>query len=506
MATQISLKEAVELAAVDGDFFGMFFFPNACRQAPPDFHVELNDALDSETDEFVGAMIARGFGKTTKLRIYIARRIAYRISRTIVVVGKSQEAAMKTLEWVMRAVQHNELFAKTFALEKGKRWTASDLEIKCCVYDENGKEIPSKTIFIRVIAVGITGSIRGINIDDFRPDLIVVDDPCDEENTATPEQRKKMSDLFFGALAKTLAPKVDSPFAKMVLLQTVLNREDLISTCAKDPQWKVLVFSCFTKNSQGEEVSRWEDRFPTEKLLADKQAHVTRNQLPLWLREMECKVVSEETAAFSESWLKYWDVLPQGGRRCLAIDPTPPPAQGKQSLNPKLDDAVIMAMQTFRGQMYVLEYVTFKSPDPVEFITAVFTMARKWKIKLAGFETTLFQRILAYMFRQEMRKEKFWLVTQEVEDRRPKPVRIQQEVAPIAQAGDLYIRPEHSKLIQQFLEFPDVNHDDVIDALSIGIITLAKYSVIEEDYIEGEYSIQDPDDPDGRLEWVRGAP
>ena len=226
------------------------------------------------------------------------------------------------------------------------------MEIEAVSYDEAGNE---EVITIRILAYGMSGSIRGINIDDWRPDLIVVDDPCDEENTATSEQRKKMNDLFFGALSKTLAPRIDSPYAKMVLLQTVLNKDDLISQTVKDPQWTSLVFSCFETGPDGKPRSRWEERFPTEDLLADKAAHIARNQLPLWLREMECKCTSEETSAFLERWLNYYETPPEKGKRCLSVDPTPPPRDGDTSLNKKLDDAVIMATQMTVGQFYLLE-------------------------------------------------------------------------------------------------------------------------------------------------------
>lgn len=507
MDTAVSIKEAVELGAVDPQFFGAFFFPKACRQDSPDFHQELDQALDNPDDRYVSAMIARGYAKTTKVRLYVARRLAYRISRTILIVGKSQEAAIKSLEWIKKAVIFNRLYADTFGITRGGIWTADDIEVDLNEYGPNGEK--TGVTVVRILALGMTGSLRGINIDDFRPDLIIVDDPCDEENTATVEQRKKMNDLFFGALAKSLAPKVDSPFAKMVLLQTVLNKEDLISQCHKDPQWRSLRFSCFKEDERGQLVSRWESRFPTKDLLLEKRAHIERNQLSLWLREMECKVTSEETSAFKEKWLQYWDVLPPGGKRCIAVDPTPPPKADSQGLNPKLDDAVILALQMTKGKYYVLDYATFKSPDPFEFITEIFTMARKWKIKLTGFETVLFQRVMAAVLKRQMKDERFWLTVQEVEDKRNKKVRIQQDLSGIANAGDLYIRPEMHELRQQFIEFPDVNHDDLLDALSIGVNTLLRYNVLEladEDFIEAEYAVIDPEDPHGKLNWVRGAP
>ena len=287
---QITLEEAVQLGAVDSEFFGQFFFSKTCRQASPPFHREMDTALDDPENRFVDCMVFRGGAKTSKLRLLTAKRISYGLARTIVFVGKSQEHAVKSVSWLKNAVKRNSLWAESFGLKPGGKWADTEIEIIHDVLD----------IRITVVALGITGSVRGVNIDDYRPDLIVVDDPCDEENTATAEQRKKISDLFFGALQKSLAPASEAPHAKMVLLQTVLDDDDLISVCQRDSQWKSLTFSCFGADGQ----SIWPERWTTEELLKDKQAHVERNQLSLWLREMECRVVGEEGNAF----------LPQIGR------------------------------------------------------------------------------------------------------------------------------------------------------------------------------------------------
>ena len=50
---------------------------------------------------------------------------------------------------------------------------------------------------VTLIPKGITGQVRGIKIEDYRPDLIVVDDIDNEETTATETQRQKQSDLLY---------------------------------------------------------------------------------------------------------------------------------------------------------------------------------------------------------------------------------------------------------------------------------------------------------------------
>lgn len=487
---QVDIAEAVKLGAADPEFFGRFFFAKTCRQPSPLFHRELDNALDDTEHRYVSSMIFRGGAKTSRLRLYVAKRIAYGLSRTILFVGKSQEHAVKSLEWLQSAVEHNRLYAQTFGLRKGKKWTGTEIEIY-----HGTDNVP-----IRIIALGITGSVRGVNVDDYRPDLIVVDDPCDEENTATPEQRKKIADLFFGALAKSLAPRSEAPHAKMVLLQTVLNDDDLISLTVKDPQWKSLVYGCFDESGE----SRWPDRFLTKELREEKQAHIARNQLSLWLREMECKVVSQETSAFLADWLQYWVVVPDTGITMICCDPTPPPkddASGK--LKAKLDDAVVMVIRIAGGNVYVCDYYTTKSPDPDELIAKIFEFATNWRCQTLCLETVLFQRVLAKMLEKEMLSRRQWLTIKKVEDKRKKETRIRQEISSRASHRRLFVHPTMVSFIEQYTAYPQVNHDDILDCLTIGLSSINPW--MEKGTIEGEYSVVEDDDAPALPHW-RSAP
>ena len=53
------------------------------------------------------------------------------------------------------------------------------------------------------------------------------DDVIDEENSATPEGRAKLEDLLYGAVKGSLAPATEFPDAKLVMLQTPLNKEEV---------------------------------------------------------------------------------------------------------------------------------------------------------------------------------------------------------------------------------------------------------------------------------------
>lgn len=494
----ISIDDAVALGAHDGCFFGHTFFPRAFKQESPYFHKQMDDILLDPETRYASFMMFRGSAKTTKTRCMVAQRISYAVSRVILVVGKSQEHAMRTVRWIKKAVEWNDKWTKTFQLSKGGKWSDAEIEIVHGKFeDENGGPLR-----ITVLAVGMTGSIRGINIEDMRPDFIIADDPCDEENTGTPEQRKKTNALFFGALEKSLAPKSENPYAMMVLLQTILNSSDLISLTVKARHWRSLVMPCF--DEKGESV--WPERKPTKELLEEKQNHIDIGELPLWLREMECKCVSEETASFKTTTLQFWDTLPEAGHTFLTVDPTPPAKDktGQTKLSDKLDDAVIMAMKALDNRIFVCEYYTCKSPDPDEFITKLFDMSKAWKTKTVVLETILFQRMVKWALEKRMQQERYYLnIITDEDDKRHKPDRIRQEVSARANNRMLYIHKDMTKLQDQFTMYPDVNHDDVLDALSIGCKYIQPWMLAPNVY-EGDYFEVNENAP--RLENWRSAP
>lgn len=470
----VPVAEVVKLAAVDDDFYCMHFFPKTFRQGMPSFSWEMNAALNDPTARYVAFKMFRGSAKTTRIRARVSKHIAYAISRVILFVSNSQRHSIYSLRWLRKQVEFNTKWAQTYGLVKGATWSEEVLEIRHTVADCS----------IFVLAVGITGQIRGINLDDFRPDFIVLDDPDNEETTATPEQREKTSDLVFGALIKSLAPPTEAPLAKVVLGQTPLNKFDLITKCEADPAWRTVTISCF--DSRGRSV--WEDRFPTEWLQGEKENHIRMNKLSLWMREMEVKIVAKELASFRQDWLQYWEILPDDLRYVIAIDPA-------SSDNPKADDQVIGAIGykflAGRLHVYLCEYTAVIGEAIEEAAATFFHFKRKYRPHKGIVESIAYQRVLAQYLEGKMREQKTWMVIDQVQDKRRKADRIEQEVTPVAGDFRLHCRREHIKFIEQFCEYSPLAkmHDDVLDMVAIAIAGIKNYGATSDDYYEGEYSL-----------------
>lgn len=453
---EVKIGELVNLCAVDGQLYSRTFFPRAFRQDGAPFHKDLWNVLEDRRHHRAALSVFRGGAKTTLLRAFTSKRIAYGISNTIMFVSNSQDHSIKSIEWLKKQVEFNKLWASIFKLSKGSKWSEEFIKIQHGIYNRE----------ISVVAVGITGQIRGLNIEDFRPDLIVVDDPCDEENTGTPDQRRKMAELFFGALEKSMAPVSESPAALMALLQTPLQEEDLLNLCLKDPQWAARTYPCFTPDGE----SAWPTRWSTETLLADKEAHIRRNHLSLWLREMECRITSPETSLFRSEWLQHYDILPEGMAVYIGIDPTPPPSEREiQGGLRKKDSEVITAIGVHGSKRFVLEIASSKGHTPEWTITTLFRMIRRWQPMSVRVEGVAYQRTLKWLIEQEMKKRGVYFLVNSPPDNRKKAIRIQQAFSGLASSGNLFIDPTMTTFQEQFIAYPNVAHDDELDAVAMAL-------------------------------------
>ena len=462
----VTPQEAVNLGAVDSVFYARYFFPKTFRQTSPDFHRDVWQKLEDPSNRYVALAMFRDGAKTTILRAFASKMIAYGLAHTILNIGKSERAAMRSNRWLMKQVEMNAFWAQTFGLIRGGKWTEEEFEV---LHGVDGYPIT-------VLAFGMTGSIRGVNIGDYRPDLIIVDDPCNTENTATKEQREKTKTLLFADIAKTLAPASEAPHAKMVLLQTPLAREDAIDFCTNDPEWKSAVYSCFDEKGQ----SRWEVRYPTEAFIKDKEHHIRRGMLSLWMREKECKIVSTEMAAFRLENLKYYEKLPDYATYLLAIDPA-------SSDSKEADDMAMTVVAFHTGDVYVADYRLFRGYDFDHLASEFFFFLRTYHPRQVIVESVSYQRTLVWHLRREMEKQRTFATILPVEDRRRKSDRIIQALGGLSGFGHLYVKGTHVEFVQQFAEYgPTVKmKDDLLDAVSMAIT--AANPALEGAILDGEY-------------------
>lgn len=505
MQTEVSLREAVELGAVDSEFFYRFFFPKTVRLPSPAFHRDIDKVLDGP-DPFVNLLVFRGGAKTTKLRLFTSKRISYGISKTVLFVSKSQAHASRSLRWIRKQVQFNKAWTTAFGLHLGDKWNDEELHI---INEANESSI-------WIVALGVTGSVRGVNFDDYRPDLIVCDDLLTAENTASALQREKMSALVLTDVKESLAVRAEAPDRKMVLINTPQRFGDITQECLADAQFHSQIFGCWLPGTENLPIdmrkSIWEEAKPTAELIAECKAAIARNKLSYFSKEQECKLVTPETSDFRADWIRYHG---EGTDKptppihdmyiVLVIDPVPPPSDLEIAAGlARKDFEALTVLGRFNNEVYVLEISTNKGHQPTWTVSEFFRLAHKWQIRKALVETVAYQKVLSWLIREAMKRMGRYYLVEEFGrgDKRKKVQKIAQGLQGVLSNGQLFVRKDMANLIEQIIYHPNVDHDDELETVAIGVTDLLNHGM---DLPEGGNGELD-EDKIPMLEYSGGCP
>lgn len=472
---KLSPGELVKLAAVDDDLYCRTFFPKTFRLKSPPFAREMSDAFHNPSVRFLNLIAYRGSAKTTRARVFTSKNIAYGESNTILYIGSSEPAALRSIRWLKAHVTKNKLWASTYGLEPGDKWSESEIEIR--------HKTLSRPIW--VIGVGIESTnIRGINFGgeegDYRPDLIVGDDILQDENSATEAQREKMSNLILSAVKNSLISRVERPNAKMVILNTPQHREDFCQQAKVDPEFKTIEVPCWTKETLDkpvmEQVSAWEEHYPTADLRAEKLAAMARNKLSMFTKEKEVRLTTSESKAFRPEWPKIIrGAKPDRAFNVMGIDPVPPPSERQRAMGMEGKDyEALYVWGRYDGEYFLQEGSRNRGHEPNWTVNEFFRLAFTWRIARAVVEAVAYQRTLKWILEQEMKRRRQYYNIIPLVDKRKKSTRIISVFSGISSQGLINIGPEDTIFYQQYCDFSehqDITDDD-LDASAIALSDL----------------------------------
>lgn len=464
---ELTFEEILMMSAQSGSFFSRFFLSKTFSLSSPVFHEELWGILENPEHRYVCVEVFRDGAKTTITRAFTLKSICFATCKLILFLSESRAQARTSVEWIAQRIREStgpNSVGKFFGLKVGKLDNRDELEIENHLYGTK----------IRIIAAGADSQVRGYNIDDDRPDLIVADDflPGEVQGTTTLEATVNK---FFGAVVNSLAAKALNPFAKIVNLATRTAVKDIIGHCELDKRWVCVKFSVFDAN--GESV--WPSKWSTEDLKNDKAGHAAMNKLSVWLREKECKLVTSETTTFKSEWLTLFnpEELPDGVIYFIGLDPVPPPSDEalKKGLKKK-DWECFTVLGFLRGYYFIVEQTQNKGHEIDWTLDEFFHLINKYRPKAVGIESVAYQRTIAKQLREQMRiKREYTQVYEILDGKRSKFHRITDEISPLAQNGFMAVSQSCTLYIQQFTEYPGVEHDDHLDSAAISILTAKRY-------------------------------
>ncbi len=170
--------------------------------------------------------------------------------------------------------------------------------------------------------------------------------------------------------------------------------------------------------------------------------------------------IDEDNMVFLPDWIQYYDVEPKTSNNYIIVDPA-------ISERRKADYSCVMCVGAVKDRdLYVLEYVR-KRVNPSDLIEIILSMAQRRGALKVAIESVAYQQALSHFFQKEIKEKGIYLQVEEVKPGRneSKDLRIR-GLQPMAREGRIFIKPHHTELRSEMLDFPYGAHDDVIDTLA----------------------------------------
>jgi|GEM_PF-283846 predicted phage terminase large subunit-like protein len=394
----------------------------------------------------------RGHGKSTRMALaYPLWRLLTKRSRFVVLVASSEREAQRSLKFIKWELLGNELIVNDFGNLRTETWRADYVELA------NGTAIQ---------ALGANSSMRGLRFKDpttgktFRPDLVICDDIMRDELAYSSVQREKLYDWF----KRTVLPLGKDIF--IVVINTIFHADDLPSRLLREIEegklssWLGLRFSAFLEDGK---TPLWPEYWSRKALEEKKQALGSLKFATEYMNEP----LLEEDRLFKEEWFQFYSAKELPERDSLEVVMGVDPAVGKAGGD---YSAIVVLGRHGSGLLYVLETYARKV-SPTGFMDALFEIYERWKPGVILFETVAFQEVYKDEILREGSRRGIFLPIKEVKPRASKEVRAQ-KLAPLIENGLLLFRKEQKLLIQQLVEFPKGDHDDLVDALVYAVLAL----------------------------------
>jgi hypothetical protein len=121
-------------------------------------------------------------------------------------------------------------------------------------------------------------------------------------------------------------------------------------------------------------------------------------------------------------------------------------------------------------KIFLCEYRTMRGHDPDWSVATFFELLERWKPIKLKVESVAYQRTLAWLIERAMRQRgRFIQVDAHVPEKRKKSYRIIDSIGAAVANSQLFVSPTHLEFIEQFTSYPNVVHDDLIEAVAVGV-------------------------------------
>lgn len=458
-STGIDIQAAKIRGMWDIDFFAMLCMPLVFKYKLPDFYKYVFALLSTREDADIGRIVRfalglpRGHAKTTFIKILICWLIVYDKVSFAAIVCATDDMAENLLADVSNILGSPNMEAIFGAWEMNL--TTDNKTQKIAYYHER---------IIILVAKGAGSALRGLNIDNKRPDLIFCDDAQTKECDESPTERVKFR-KWLTAMFKIIAPEGNR---LIIYVGNMYSDECILYQLKESPSWISLVTGAIL--ATGEPL--WPELHSLESLYDSYVHDESLGEADVWFAEVMNDPISRATSLILEQPpATPWEETMEPDAVFITIDPA-----GFKKVS---DDNVIALHYVVEGKGAVAK-LDVGIKDPEQLILAALSMALENGASLIGIEDVAYQSTLLFWIQKYIQHANIQGI--EIVPLKPrnrtKEYRIRLFVAEVI-AGNYYLYAEPRAVwVWQALKYKigkKENKDDILDAVAYGLDVRAEY-------------------------------
>jgi len=389
MLGRFSTAEVRVNAEADMNFLGALALPEVCTVSFPDLYLGLWDlamqALRSTRDFSKFAIgLPRGHAKTTVIKLLIVAIILFTKKRFVLIVGASEALAENILSDVCDILDSPNITGVFGNWRLGLETDRTGLK----KFNFLGRSVI-------LAALGSGTSLRGLNIKNARPDVIICDDMQTQDEAGSEAVAKKLMKWFVGTLMKVKNPWGCTYFyvGNMYPDMKVGGASSEVYTCIlrnlqKNPSWISWIVGGILADGQ----ALWEEVQPLKILLSELESDIAMGCPEVFFAEVQNDPTCGGSGLFDISKLPAYEINPDLDMvigKFLMIDPS----LGKK----KSDSQVVGEFWVYEGTPHLMK-LHIKQVSAPELVKWGLDYARKERIPLIVAESVAYQGTLLQWF------------------------------------------------------------------------------------------------------------
>ena len=427
----------------DIEEFGKFFFPHHFKLSTPNFHRDIFNFYQGPSKRIaLGA--PRGHAKSTITDlVYLLWEVVHRRKHFVLLVSDTYGQAAMFLETVKAELESNEKLIAFYGNLVSGSWSEGEIIIGA----------GEGACMVR--AVGAGNKVRGAKFNQYRPDLIIVDDLENDELVENFDRRDKLSRWVNGALIPTMEPE-----GRFIIIGTILHFDSLLFNILNKDGYSE--FTRMTYKAINPWGALWPEHLSLEALREIQEGYARKGQGSLFYQEYQNEPISAEDRKFKNEKFKFYTEEMLKDKQLVNFVTY----DRAYSLNKTADftGKVVVSVDN-QNNWYVRVAQRLKVVE-ADLIRDIFETRDYWKPMKLGIEQKAYEFTLKVALNDEMRKQNTFFLVEELKDGGVNKSKRIEGLLPRFETGTIFFKEDMVELLEEMQSFPRGLHDDLVDALA----------------------------------------